>query len=102
VERVTELLPLSKIAIPGDDAIYGVRKIVRAMPLGRKNVEVMTELLVPLSKIAIPGDDAIYGVRKIVRAIPLGRKNVEVLVPLSKIAIPISHRIPEITRGRRR
>ncbi len=102
---MTELLPLSKIAIPGDDAIYGVRKIVRAMPLGRKNVEVMTELLVPLSKIAIPGDDAIYGVRKIVRAIPLGRKNVEVervtelLLPLSKIAIPIS---PEITRGRRR
>ena len=38
MEKATELLPLSKIAIPGDhpDAIYGVRKIVRGMPLGRK------------------------------------------------------------------
>ena len=35
------LLPLSKIAMPGDhpDAIYGVRTIARAMPLGRENVE---------------------------------------------------------------
>src|SRR6266516_2516911 len=81
MERVTELLlPLSKIAIPGDhpDAIYGVWKIVRAMPLGRK----MLGGLLPLSKIAIPGDDAIYGVWKIVRAIPLGRKNVEVMMEL--------------------
>ena len=44
------LLPLSKIAMPGDhpDAIYGVRTIARAMPLGRENVEV-GKLMEPLA-----------------------------------------------------
>ena len=66
-------------------AIYRIRGIIEAMPLGHKIVEVgkVTE--------PRPGDR------------PLGPKSVEIgkvtelLLPLLKIAI---HRIPEITRGR--